>query len=331
VSGKLRNDPPAGHGAQGSSGGKGCRETVPTARQQVGAVMSDSSRRALGRDDLIASHCTISGADALRPARHSFAKRVAAAAAAGFSGIGWMPDDYAECRAAGLSDGELRAILDDHGIVPAELEFLFDWAHGGELGAAARRTEDRMYAMAEVFGTRHINVAELGAPDGMPPLEAVAESFAAMCDRAATHGLLVALEFLPWTGIPDPKTAWQICKMAGRRNGGLLVDSWHYFHSGTDAATLRSMPAEQIVAIQLDDAAAIAGPADMLQETQRRIMPGQGIFDLTGFIRLLDEIGVQAPISVEIIAPEQRQRPIEEATRVAYDTSAAVIARARAV
>jgi sugar phosphate isomerase/epimerase len=119
--------------------------------------------------------------------------------------------------------------------------------------------------------------------------------------------------------------------MAGRRNGGLLVDSWHYFHSGADAATLRTVPAEQIVAIQFDDAARIADPADMLHDTLHRSMPGQGIFDLTGFIRLLDEIGVQAPISVEIIAPEQKQRLIEEATRVAHDTSAAVIARARAI
>jgi sugar phosphate isomerase/epimerase len=253
--------------------------------------MSTVSGRALGRDDLIASHCTISGAGVLQPACRSFAQRVAAAAAAGFSGIGWMPDDYDACRAAGLSDAELRPILDDHGISAAELEYVSDWAHDGKRGAEARRTEDRMYAMAEVFGARHINVAELGAPDDMVPLDA-AESFAAMCDRANAHGLLVALEFLPWTGIPDLRTAWQICKMAGRRNGGLLVDSWHYFHSGADAAKLRTVPAEQIVAIQFDDAARIADPADMLHDTLHRSMPGQGIFDLTGFIRLLDEIGV---------------------------------------
>ncbi len=291
--------------------------------------MGRSTGHALGRDDLIASHYTISGADVMQPARHSFAQRVAAAAAAGFSGIGWTPDDYDACRAAGLSDAEMGAILDDYGISAAELEFVSDWAHGGERGAAARRTEDRMYAMAEVFGTRHINVGELRAPGEMEPLEAAAERFAAMCDRAAAHGLLVAIEFLPWTGIPDPRTAWEICRMAGRRNGGLLVDSWHYFHSGADAATLRAMPADQIVAIQFDDAARIAPAADMLYDTLHRSMPGEGVFDLVGFIRLLDEIGVQAPISVEIIAPGQQQRSLEEAARVAHDTSAAVIARAR--
>ncbi len=285
--------------------------------------------RALGPNDLIASHYSISGADVMTPARHSFAQRVAAAAQAGFAGIGWTPDDYDACRAAGLTDTEMRAVLNDHGIKVAELEFVSDFAHGGERAAAARQTEDKMYRMADLFGPRHMNVGELRAPAEMEPLEAAAERFAALCDRAAAHGLLVAIEFLPWTGIPDPKTAWEIARLAGRRNGGLLVDSWHYFHSGADAATLRSVPPDRIVAIQFDDAPRMSTAADMLYETLHRSAPGEGVFDLVGFIRLLDEIGVKAPVSVEIISPEQQQRPIAEAARVAHDTSAAVIARAR--
>src|SRR5260370_29299393 len=160
--------------------------------------------------------------------------------------------------------------------------------------------------------------------------EGEGESFGGVGGRVAAHGLLVGIEFLPWTGIADPKTAWEICRMAGRRNGGLLVDSWHYFHSGTDAATLRAVPADQIVAIQFDDAARISTAADMLYDTLHRSAPGDGVFDLVGFVRLLDEIGVQAPISVEIISPEQQQLPIAEAARIAHGTAAAVIARPRA-
>jgi sugar phosphate isomerase/epimerase len=285
--------------------------------------------RALGPDDLIASHYTISGADVMKPARHSFAQRVAAAAAAGFTGIGWTPDDYDACRAAGLSDAEMVAILNGHGIAVAELEFVSDWAHDGERGAAARKTEDRMYRMAEIFGPRHINVGELRAASEMAPIQAAAERFAALCDRAAAHGLLVAIEFLPWTGIRDPATAWEICRLAGRRNGGLLADTWHYFHSGADAATLRSVPADQIVAIQFDDAPRMASGKDMLYDTLHRCAPGKGVFPLIEFVRLLDEIGVKAPISVEIISPEQQELPIAQAARIAHDSSKEVIARAR--
>ena len=50
--------------------------------------MSKSHNRTLGRDELIASSYTLSGAPVFEPPRFSFAERVAAAAKAGFAGIG---------------------------------------------------------------------------------------------------------------------------------------------------------------------------------------------------------------------------------------------------
>jgi len=84
-----------------------------------------------------------------------------------------------------------------------------------------------------------------------------------------------------------------------------------------------------VVVIQFDDADAYAG-GDLLEDTMKRRLPGEGTFDLVGFIRLLDSIGVTAPISVEIISPEQQARPVIEAAKRAHDTSRAVIAAARA-
>jgi sugar phosphate isomerase/epimerase len=87
-----------------------------------------SSRRAegrsLGRNDLIASYYTLSGAPVGQPARFSFEERVAAAAAAGFAAIGLTVEDYGACRDRGLSTADLRRILADCGITVAELEFL---------------------------------------------------------------------------------------------------------------------------------------------------------------------------------------------------------------
>ncbi len=82
--------------------------------------MSKSNDRILGRDDLIVSSYTLSGAPVFEPPRFSFAERVAAAAKAGFAGIGVAIEDYAACRERGMSDAEMRRILDDHGIRAAE-------------------------------------------------------------------------------------------------------------------------------------------------------------------------------------------------------------------
>jgi len=285
--------------------------------------------RSLGRDSLIASSYTISGSPVFQLPRFSFADRVAAAAAAGFSAIGIAADDYAACRNHGIPDSEMRRILDDHGIAAAELEFLMGWWDDGEAGQRSRAIEDTFYAAAEALGSRHMNVGSAAPRGSLPAREVVADRFAALCDRAAAHDLIVALEFLPWSDIPDASAAYEIVRDAGK-NGGILIDSWHYFRGAADPARVRAIPADRFVVIQFDDADAKQVGGYMEDTTDRRRMPGEGAFDLVGFIRMLDEIGVQAPISVEILSSEQRARPLADAARIAHDTSHAVIARARA-
>ncbi len=283
----------------------------------------------LGPTDLIASYYTLTGAAPGQPPRFSFSERVAAAAAAGFAAIGFQPADYASCRAAGLTDADMQRILADHGIRIAELEFLFDWARGGDRGAAARKLEDEFYRLADIFHPRHLNVGDLGTGGPLDSLDVVADRFAAVCDRAAQHGLHLAIEFLPWTPIPDLATTWAIARTAGRANGGLLVDAWHYFRGVADPAVLRAIPAERIVAVQLDDAdAAVVG--ELAEDTVlRRRLPGEGSFDLVGFVRLLDAIGVQAPPSVEILSTTHWALSANAAAQAAFDATAAVLAVAR--
>lgn len=287
-------------------------------------------RRALGCNDLIASYYTLTGASPGEPPRFSFAERVAAAAAAGFAAIGTQPADVAQCRASGISAAEMKTILDAHGIGVAELEFLLDWARGGERGAAARQAEEEFYRMADIFQPRHLNVGDLGGGTLDAP-ELVAERFAAVCDRAAEHGLLVAIEFLPWTPIPDVAAAWSIARAAGRPNGGVLVDAWHYFRGTADADMLRAVPPAAIIAVQLDDAdAQVVG--DLAEDTVwRRRLPGHGAFDLLGLLRLLDGMGVRVPISVEILSAAQWALPIGEAARQASNAARELLDRARSV
>jgi sugar phosphate isomerase/epimerase len=291
--------------------------------------MSKSNDQTVGPDYLIASSYTLSGAAVFEPPRFPFAERVASAAKAGFAGIGLAIEDYAACRERGMSDKEMRRILDDHGIRAAELEFLQDWWHDDERGRRARSHEDLCYAAADAFGSRHINVGCAGARGTLPELVIVAEHFAALCDRAARHGLLVAFEFLPWSDVPDAAAAWRLIALAGRKNGGILIDAWHYFRGAADPAQVRSIPADRFFVIQFDDADAVQIGGYMEDTTRRRRLPGEGAFDLVGFIQMLDDMGVNAPLSVEILSDQQRSRPLDEAARLAHDSTQAIIDRAR--
>ena len=80
--------------------------------------------------------------------------------------------------------------------------------------------------------------------------------------------------------------------------------------------------------IQFDDADKVTVGGYMEATTQRRRLPGQGAFDLTGFIQMLDEIGVNTAVSVEIFSDEQGARTLEDAARLAHDTTLALFERA---
>jgi sugar phosphate isomerase/epimerase len=183
--------------------------------------------------------------------------------------------------------------------------------------------------MADVFAPHHMNVGVLEGPDELGPLDRVVERFARVCDAAAEHGTRVAFEFLPWTGVADLGTAVDVVQAAGRPNGGVVLDAWHYFRGRPDEARLRSLAAGDVVAVQLDDAdAEVVGP--LFEDTMfRRRLPGEGTFDLVGLIQTLDGIGVDVPYSVEIMSTVEQARPVEEAARRAHDAAAGVLAAAR--
>src|SRR5437868_9266543 len=155
--------------------------------------------------------------------------------------------------------------------------------------------ESEMFAIAESLGARSINAADvLGGRWGV---DDAAEAFAGLCDRAAEHGLLVHLEFLPWSRIADLTTAWEVVRRAGRSNGGIALDAWHWFRSNTpsDSTTLRAIPGDKVLAIQLDDAPAQAEANLMSATLHERLLPGDGAIDLATMLGALRGIGATAP------------------------------------
>jgi sugar phosphate isomerase/epimerase len=236
--------------------------------------------------------------------------------------------DYHGARAAGRSDADLRALLADHGIRIAELDPLLNWMPGLELGAAASADgrdffahgEADFYAIADALGARSIN-AVLFSDRGFP-LEALAEAFAALCDRAREHGLLVHLEFMPFAQVCDVRVAEQVVRLAGRENGGILLDSWHHFRSGARDAAI---PAGLVNGIQISDAPAKPEADPVAETTRRRLLPGEGAIDLAGLLAGLAAGGCRAPIGVEVFSDVLAARPTAETARRVAEAARAVM------
>ena len=277
----------------------------------------------LGPDDLILSHFSLGR---FRP----FEERVRAAAEAGFAAMGLYIGDYQRLKAQGASDADLRAVLNHHGLRIVEIEALRGWSATGKAGQdrdAYLKAETEVFTMSDALGPGH-HVQVIGPYTGT--LDDAAQAFAGVCDRAAEHGLAAAIEFLPeMTNIPDAATAMQIVTKAGRPNGGICLDSWHHFRGANDDDMLRAIPAAAIFTVQFDDGPAKRVDPDYYTDcTRHREVPGDGDFDLTGFLRLVAEMGVRLPLSVEVMSAKLQDQTAGEITQRLADATRAVLTAA---
>ena len=280
------------------------------------------SARDLAWPDLIWSHFS-------RSRFGGFDERVAAASKAGFAGIGLYAPEYERLRdEEGRSAADLRAQVEDHGLVVAEIEALKGWSSPpGPEADACREMEGLAYEMADEFGCRYFQAV---APAEGDPVE-LAPAFAALCDRAAAHGLLVGIEFLPFTCVRDAADAKVLIDATARPNAGCCVDIWHHTRGAADDEQIRALTADRIMAVQMNDGPLTPTIDDYYVDCLTyRLPPGEGEFDCTGFVRLLTDIGVRAPISVEVCSAELWAGPAQEAAQRAADGMRVVLAEAAA-
>ncbi len=262
----------------------------------------------------------------------SFGERLGAAEAGGFSGISLWGRDYQVARAEGLRDLDIRLRLADHGLSVAELDPCWWWLPGasevhippdldqeGIFGFG----EQELFAIAEGVQARSLNAVDVFG--GSWSLDEAAAAFAGLCDRAADHGLVVHLEFLPWSRIPDLATAWGVVRAADRPNGGIMLDAWHYFRSEPDGALLRSIPGPSILGVQLCDAPAVAEPDPLHATLHERLLPGHGGLALPALLADLRETATTAPLGVEVFSDVLHALPPEEAGRLAGSSLRALL------
>jgi sugar phosphate isomerase/epimerase len=248
--------------------------------------------------------------------------RVEAAHAAGFTRLSVSPLDVDRAR----SPAELGRYLRGNGL-DIVLDPVMNWYGGAPRAGSrfARFTADEALRMAAELQV--VAITAIGQA-GTLPVEEVAERFGLLCDRAAGFGAQVHLEFIPMTGIADLATAWAVVEQAGRENGGIVFDTWHFFRGDPDYAVLDRVPGDRIFAVQVDDA--LAEPRDDLREdTQHRLLPGEGSFDLPRVIGALDRIGALRWVGPEVISPTTAAMPPTEAARLAGDLVRQLVEEAR--
>jgi sugar phosphate isomerase/epimerase len=244
--------------------------------------------RTLGAEELILSHFSLAP-------MHPVEDRIRLAAENGFVGIGLYIGQYLELEKEGLAEGWLQELLERHGVCLAEIEVVSGLGVDGSGGEKAATFEEAAWRIADRFGCRYLQVI---GPAG--PIDDAARAFGALCDRAADHGLVLGLEFLPFNDIFSAEDARRIVESAARSNGGVCLDIWHHERGARDLDMLRSLPGELITGVQMNDGPLAPEIDDYYTDClANRRAPGDGEFDIAEVVAILRSSGCTIPWSVE--------------------------------
>lgn len=240
---------------------------------------------------------------------------VPAVARAGYAGIVLGMDVYLLAREAGMSDADIRALVADNGLEIEYFDGLVCWMPGAPAptpppGVRMVTEPQAFFDAAAAVGAPMINAVEVF---GYNPGQAAAiDGFGAICDGAAASGLRICLEFTPLGAVPAIGDAWAIVDKAGRANGGVLCDCWHFARSGGTDADIRAVPAERIFGVQLCDVQEKPHEQPFVEAMRFRMLPGHGFGDVPGTLKSLWSHGVRRPWSAEVYSEELLERPLDE-------------------
>jgi len=287
-----------------------------------------------GSDDLIGLYWTTSGPVEVHFGREwslfSLRERCEQAQRVGFKGIGiWHADLEHLLETQTL--GEMRQVLDEHGIEQLELEFLGDWFldPADERRQAADKTRALLFEAAAELPVHHIKAGNIMGTECELPR--IVEGFAELCADAARYtDATIVYEFMPYdVQVNDVDTALQVVEGADAPNGGLAFDTWHLGKMRLEPEELRRIPPPFVSWVELSD-----GPfeyaEDRLDEViNRRRLPGEGEFPIAEYVAVFRELGYEGPWGVEVLSEELRNLPIEQIFDRAYETTSAQLALSR--
>ncbi|NTW72880.1 MAG: sugar phosphate isomerase/epimerase [Eubacteriaceae bacterium] len=255
----------------------------------------------------------------------TFKDRVRFAKEAGFEGIGLRAENYLDAKNAGVTDEEMLKILDEFDMKVTEVEYITMWGRLQDRTKEQQEKEQVIYHMARLFNVKHINVGLMEKLTDEELVSALNE----LCDRAGE--LIIGLEFMPYSGVPDLETAWRAVKACDRENAMLICDTWHWTRANQTFDMIKSVPAEKIVSIQVCDVQKVPYPADILRSESMhdRLFPGEGFGDTEGFVRMLKEHGVKPlAIGVETISDSKVAAGVEVAANGAFKAVKKVLKKA---
>jgi sugar phosphate isomerase/epimerase len=269
----------------------------------------------------------------------SGADKIRLAAKVGFGGVDW---DFGPAKTAGVD--ATKALFTELKIKPtiANLPMARPMPFGGEQAAfdqSLTQLADDAAFCAAIGCQRMMVVLPATSPTTKEEFrKVVKDRLAAISQVLQKSNVRLGIEFLgvqqfrmARAGGPTPTPfIWNLPEAASLAkdsgaNIGVILDVWHWHHSGSTVADILAAGKERVVHVHVSDAK--AQPPEEVRDNQR-VMPGEGVIDLVGFFQALKKIGYDGGVSPEPLGRVPEGMSPEEGAKLALDTTLAVMKKA---
>jgi 4-hydroxyphenylpyruvate dioxygenase len=224
--------------------------------------------------------------------------KLRAAAGAGFVGVEIFDTDFL---ASPLSAREVRTLLDELGLDCVLYQPIRDFEgmpepHRARAFARARQK----FAVMQELRCDRVLLCSNCSPLSVGDRARIVADLRQLGEVAAEYGITVGYEALAWgLHVNDHREVWEIVCQVDHTNIGILLDSFHSLARGIPNESIRQITADKLVFVQLADAPRL-DMGHLYWSRHFRNLPGQGNFDLTGYVAEILRIGYSGPLSLEI-------------------------------
>lgn len=234
-------------------------------------------------------------------------EKLEAIAAAGFDGVEIFENDLLYY--AG-SPRDVRKMCADLGIAITLFQPFrdFEGCRRDRLQRNLDRAE-RKFDLMQELGTDLVLVCSNVAADSLGDEEILVDDLRLLGERAGARGLRIGYEALAWgRHVNTYQQVWNLVRQADHAAVGVILDSFHTLSLKGDPAAIAEIPGDKIFFVQMADAPILA--MDVLEWSRHfRCFPGQGEFDLPGFLAPIIRTGYTGPLSLEIFNDGFRAAP----------------------
>lgn len=227
-----------------------------------------------------------------------------------------------------ISSSEMKDLLQEKHIVPMGMDLPVEFRKGEDVFMRDLINLEEIASYAEKIGIRRSATWIVPASQELSYISNFSihvERLGKILDILSNHGIALGLEYQSPPNLRTGKKYRFINSLDGifslisalkRENCGVIMDSWHWFLSGSDDSDFDQFErGDQIVAVHVNDAP--KGLSIMeYQDLSRKIPCSTGVIDIKRFLNGIEKTGYSGPLLVELFDDSLKKLSLTQALNV---------------